>query len=145
VRLQTCSSCGKPFERRVRWHAKCPACEPRGVDQRSPTTRAQDSDYAAERARVLAPGPDARPPACVLRICCNGAPATTVDHVTPVARGGGHRGNLVPACAACNASKQDSVTEAASSVRGGGGWVKPVAPPEQARRPRGLPTSTRLA
>ncbi len=35
-----------------------------------------------------------------------GAPATTVDHVTPLARGGHHAVyNLVPACGTCNSSK----------------------------------------
>jgi 5-methylcytosine-specific restriction endonuclease McrA len=47
-------------------------------------------------ARVLASGP------CVY---CSGA-ATSVDHVTPLARGGYEaERNLVPACASCNGSK----------------------------------------
>lgn len=37
-----------------------------------------------------------------------GRPGATVDHVWPVARGGRSvPGNLVPACASCNASKKD--------------------------------------
>lgn len=36
-----------------------------------------------------------------------GAAALTLDHVVPVARGGmSTRGNVVPACAACNAEKK---------------------------------------
>lgn len=36
-----------------------------------------------------------------------GAAALTMDHVVPVARGGrSTRGNVVPACAACNKSKR---------------------------------------
>ena len=47
-------------------------------------------------ADILASGP------CVY---C-GAPATTVDHVTPLAKGGRHAvSNLVPACQPCNSSK----------------------------------------
>ena len=43
------------------------------------------------------------------RIChyC-GAPATSVDHVIPKARGGSNNEtNLVACCASCNASKRD--------------------------------------
>lgn len=132
MRLVTCSSCGRPYERRVAYHGRCPTCEPHGRDQRSPTTRAQDAEYRAERARVLAPGPDGHPPSCVLRIRCDGAPATTVDHVVPVARGGRHAGNLVPACAACNASKQDS----SAAANGSRAVPRPVA---------SEPTALRLA
>lgn len=33
-------------------------------------------------------------------------PATTIDHVVPVSRGGrSHRGNLLPACVSCNSRK----------------------------------------
>lgn len=36
-----------------------------------------------------------------------GADALTMDHVVPVARGGtSTKGNVVPACAACNATKK---------------------------------------
>ena len=36
-----------------------------------------------------------------------GAPALTMDHLVPLARGGRSiRGNVVPACAACNAQKK---------------------------------------
>lgn len=51
---------------------------------------------AATYARVIASGP------CVY---C-GAPATTVDHVVPLARNGLEtESNLVPACGSCNSSK----------------------------------------
>lgn len=44
------------------------------------------------------------------RLCayCEAAPATTVDHLIPLIRGGtNYEGNLVPACLACNSRKQD--------------------------------------
>jgi len=102
MRLNTCTGCGRPFKRKYARHRLCDACAPAGRDDRSPTTRAQDAEYDRERARVLAPGPDGRPPRCYY---CP-APATTVDHVRAVARGGRHRGNLVPCCEPCNARKQ---------------------------------------
>lgn len=38
-----------------------------------------------------------------------GAPAAQMDHVIPLARGGRHApANILPACASCNASKNDS-------------------------------------
>lgn len=100
MRLKTCTNCGRPFRPSHARAARCDACSPSGRDDRSPTTRAQDAEYHAERARILTPGPGG-PPACYW---C-GDPATTADHLRPVARGGHHRGNLVPACAACNASR----------------------------------------
>ncbi len=39
-----------------------------------------------------------------------GDPATAVDHVNPLSRGGWeHESNLVPACGFCNSSKSDSL------------------------------------
>lgn len=40
-------------------------------------------------------------------------PATTVDHIVPVARGGGFwdRNNLCGACLSCNSSKADTIVE----------------------------------
>ena len=118
-KLLTCTTCGAPFKRERYKQAKCPLHEGRGREHRSPTTRAQDTEYAKERARILAPDPlTGMPPVCALRIRCDGAPATTADHVIPVAKGGVHRGNLQPACASCNASKQASSSRATVS-RGG--------------------------
>lgn len=97
MRLKVCERCGRPFLPRHSRQRGCPEHEQHGRALRSPTTRAQDAEYAAERKRVLVPG--AR---------CHWCPAlaTTADHLLAVANGGGHRGNLVPCCARCNASKQ---------------------------------------
>lgn len=99
MKLRTCTVCGRPHAVKG---ARCAAC--RSVGRHDPTTRAQDGEYRAERARVLAPGLDG-PPRCALRIKCDGAVATTVDHIVPVARGGRHQGNLQPACSKCNSAK----------------------------------------
>jgi 5-methylcytosine-specific restriction endonuclease McrA len=110
--LRTCEECGRPFARARARQAKCDTCEPPGRAMRSPTTRAQDAAYRRERDRILAGSP----------LChwCGVNPATTADHVKPVARGGRHTGNLVPCCAGCNASKQDQPrpTVASSDLRG---------------------------
>jgi hypothetical protein len=97
VKLRVCEECGRPFEPQRARQRRCPAHEVRGRDGASPTTRAQDAEYAAERARLLTPG---------ARCYWCGDPATTVDHLRPVAHGGRHRGNLVACCAPCNASRQ---------------------------------------
>lgn len=102
MRLSTCTSCGRPYERRVRWHGKCPTCAPTGRALRSPTTRAQrdgTGDYERNRAILLASNPPCH-------YC--GKPATTADHRIAVGDGGTHAlSNLVPACGPCNFSKQD--------------------------------------
>lgn len=61
-----------------------------------------DGVYRRNRAALLAGGP-----ACALRIVCDGARATSVDHIVPLARGGTNAiTNLQPACGACNSSKR---------------------------------------
>lgn len=103
--LKTCAACGAPFKPTQYRQTKCAKHHVSGRAGRSPTTRAQDAEYYRERARILR----GRPP-CALRIHCDGAPATTADHIVPVSRGGGHRGNLQPACAKCNAAKGNRST-----------------------------------
>jgi 5-methylcytosine-specific restriction endonuclease McrA len=82
MRLRACSICGAPtIGRRCRAH----------LEQRRGSTR----QWRKLRALVLARDG---------YIChwCTG-PATHVDHLTPVARGGtDHPSNLVAACADCN-------------------------------------------
>jgi 5-methylcytosine-specific restriction endonuclease McrA len=107
VPQRTCEECGAPFAPRAARDRRCRRHELRGRAHRSPTTRAQDAEYAAERARVLVPG--ARCHWC-------GEPATTVDHLHPVARGAQHAGNLVPACAHCNFSRKDRLEPPAPRV-----------------------------
>lgn len=99
--LRTCETCGKPFKPERHRQRHCPKHELRGRAHRSPTTRAQrdgTGDYDRNRALVLAGNP----------LChwgC-GRPATTADHLKPVARGGTHDlANLVPACGRCNYSR----------------------------------------
>jgi hypothetical protein len=96
--MRACQACGRPFTPRRPGHVHCAAHEPRGDAARSPTTRGRDASYWRNRARLLAD----RPP-------CHwcGAPATTADHLVPVARGGTHDpANLVPACKPCNSSRR---------------------------------------
>lgn len=75
---------------------------PHGRQHRSPTTQAQDAEYARNRRVVLAGAP-----ACALRILCSGAAATTADHIVAVTNGGTNDlSNLQPACQPCNSSKK---------------------------------------
>jgi 5-methylcytosine-specific restriction endonuclease McrA len=99
---RTCEECGKPFKRERVRQSKCPAHEQRGRGSRSPTTQAQNAEYRAERERILTGDT-----ACHW---CGAPHASTADHVIPIAVGGGHKGNLVPACEACNFSRQADVT-----------------------------------
>lgn len=92
---RACAVCGRPFQPRHARHRRCPE-HPAGVGPS--TLAAREPAYRRLRAEILAANP-----VCVY---C-GAPATTVDHVIPVAKGGtSDPGNLVAACIACNASKQ---------------------------------------
>lgn len=90
---RTCSACGKPTTN----DRYCDPCTPHGRASRSPTTRAQDAEYRRNRAAVLE-----GQPTCAY--CPR--PATTVDHVRPVSKGGTNAlDNLVPCCSWCNGSK----------------------------------------
>lgn len=90
---RTCTACGKPTTN----DRYCDPCTPRGRASRSPTTRAQDAEYRRNRSRVLEGSPS-----CAY--CPR--PATTVDHVRAVSRGGTNAlDNLVPCCSWCNGSK----------------------------------------
>jgi hypothetical protein len=103
-RQQTCTNCGTPFTPTGPRQRRCTTCRPTGRDDRSPTTRAQTPEYQRNRRIILAGNPP-----CALRIHCNGAPATTADHITPVAHGGTNAiSNMQPSCARCNAAKQDN-------------------------------------
>lgn len=101
-----CHRCGVPFTPRHARHRHCPACEDTGREHRSPTTQAQDPEYRRNRATLLA-----NAPACAIRTHCDGAPATTADHIVavthwPQGKPGMHAlTNLQPACQSCNAAK----------------------------------------
>src|SRR4051794_1485865 len=98
------SPCGEPGCPTLTRQPYCPTHAPRGRARRSPTTRAQrdgTGDYERNRKVILAGRP-----LCVLRIRGGGAPATTADHIVPVAEGGTHAlSNLQPACHPCNSAK----------------------------------------
>lgn len=90
--------------------ARCQDCD-RATDRARGTKqqRGYDTDYERERAALHL---ETRPP-------CHwcGAPATTADHVPPLAVPAGHR-VLMPACATCNYGHRagrslDTVSEAA--------------------------------
>ena len=73
---------------------------PSSDNQIDPTTRAEMALLDAQRMTE----PITRAGTC--GYC--GQPATTVDHVTPKARGGADdEGNLMAACLSCNSGKRD--------------------------------------
>jgi 5-methylcytosine-specific restriction endonuclease McrA len=85
-----CIGCRAAFRPTAADHRRCPTCQ---RWKRTGSTRA----WRRQRARILAENP-------VCQYC--GGPATTVDHVIPLARGGtDDLANLVPACAVCNGRK----------------------------------------
>jgi hypothetical protein len=103
-----CSECGRGFRG---MHARCRAC--RGPDGAWLARARQDRNArrARKRAAEIAGPVSAAVYAAVLTsgpcVYC-GAPATAVDHVRPLARGGHEiAANLVPACGSCNSSKHD--------------------------------------
>lgn len=98
---RACTDCGRAFTPQTKIDRRCPEHTLHGRGHRSPTTRAQDAEYARNRRTVLAGHPT-----CALRIRCDGATATTADHIAPVANGGTNQlDNLQPACLPCNTSK----------------------------------------
>lgn len=80
--------------KRVREQKRCSE-QKRRASRRTSTRHAPT---AAELAELTAPG--------VTCFYCESAPATSVDHFIPLARGGAHElSNLVGACQSCNSSK----------------------------------------
>jgi 5-methylcytosine-specific restriction endonuclease McrA len=91
-----CLTCGRPFTRRSPRDRRCP--EHRAQDRSPSSLAAESPEYRRNREILLAGHPPCD--------CC-GKPATTADHILPVALGGSSRlSNLVPACARCNYSRQ---------------------------------------
>ena len=95
--FQICSVCR-------RWsQGPCPEHSRRATP--SPTKRRQDSEYFAERGRLI----KAIPPEGVACHWGCGTVLTketaTADHVKPASEGGGSRGNLVLACKPCNSRR----------------------------------------
>jgi 5-methylcytosine-specific restriction endonuclease McrA len=113
-KAQTCAGCGCPFERS---HANATYCSRACANQsRARLTRSADDPRVRRSQREAAAPGLSRAQRDSLRkmwirqqrTCtyCN-APATTVDHVVPLVRGGtNHEGNLTPACKRCNSAKQ---------------------------------------
>ena len=81
--------------------SRCPAHQTDANRQRgSATQRGYGSQWQRTRLAVL------NRDAWTCGYC--GSPATTVDHVTPKARGGtDDEGNLMAACLSCNSGKRD--------------------------------------
>ena len=85
--LRACLGCGELIES----GSRCAQCQP-------PPRKLRGRPWRRQRERVFA----LKGRTCVY--CGN--PATEVDHLDPVAAGGGDElANLVPACARCNRRK----------------------------------------
>lgn len=119
-----CQTCGRPF---VRSSPRDRRCSDHRTRDRSPSSLAAEaSEYRRNRTKLLVSHP---------RCHWCGQPATTADHLEPVAHGGGNElGNLVPACARCNYARQakkggDSImrNQVATSPSSGS-WRAPPVP-----------------
>lgn len=98
---RTCRTLG-PWRTTPPGRGYCPTCQTAADHQRNTSRRNRyGHTYRTERARIL----EGNPPCW----WC-GAPATTADHLHPASQGGNIIGNLVPACAHCNYSRQDRPT-----------------------------------
>jgi hypothetical protein len=88
-------------KRRREWQKQHPeSVEASNANRRARKMRAQGTHTQAEVVELF------RDHAGLCVYCL--APATTVDHVEPLANGGSNRvENLAPCCAACNSSKCD--------------------------------------
>ena len=108
---RTCEGCGQQFTSHQRYCASCRvAALPPG--ERAARARQKNNNRRARQVVAEVAGPVSRTVyATVVAsgpcVYC-GSPATEVDHVRPLARGGWeHESNLVPACKSCNSGKHD--------------------------------------
>ena len=89
--LRGCAVCGAGFVSHHRNDRYCAIHRP---------GRGGRGEYERNRALLLADHPP-----CAIRSLCDGAPATTADHIIPRADGGSDQlSNLRPACFSCNAA-----------------------------------------
>ena len=113
-----CKECGATFETRRHAHYCSRKCANRAVNRRSGMARTirhpDDSRRTRGERESSAPGLTYTQRKELLarwrrqrRACAYcPAPATTLDHVLPLVRGGtNYEGNLAPACKSCNSSK----------------------------------------
>jgi 5-methylcytosine-specific restriction protein A len=128
--LHACRDCATPFTPTRPGHQTCPTHTPTGKQAMSPTRQAMNKTYYRNRTIILRDHP-----ACALRIHCDGAPATQVDHIVPVTHGGTHAlTNMQPACKSCNSSKQAGPRKTLSQWKAEhSGQTPPNAP--QAQQP----------
>ena len=144
-----CGDCGKPC-----WAPRCKSCDSdarrQGADPRHLKAKKRRA-YAARVAReVGSPGLNPSQRRRLLERWKRQAkpcaycdePATSIDHVIPLARGGTHfEGNLAPCCSACNSSKSAfTVAEWRHRRRT---HPRYVTPPTIERTPRAAPDYTK--
>jgi hypothetical protein len=106
---RACEVCGRTFTGTA---LRCGPCWWESLPPEVRQSRMASYNHARRARKVAAEVAGPVPPEVYEAIRTSGpcayctAPATTVDHVRPLARGGWeHENNLVPACAACNFSK----------------------------------------
>ena len=112
ARERACDTCGKTFKGTARC---CKACrwQSASPDERSLAVARNKRRYERKLAAAIA-GPVPQEVYAAIRrsgpcVYC-GEPASEVDHVRPLVRGGWeHESNIVPACTSCNASKHDKL------------------------------------
>jgi 5-methylcytosine-specific restriction endonuclease McrA len=109
--VKTCEQCGLEFKP---WHKHNRFCSQACWNQARCVRSADDTRVRRRQREGLAPGLTTHARTQLLsqwvlqgRTCAYcPRPATTVDHLIPLVRGGtNHEGNLTPACRSCNASK----------------------------------------
>jgi len=112
VLARNCLTCGEPISASEPTHKKY--CNKKCAGRnRSPEvifrqTHARRVRFLNARVTRVPKRVIARLRSAVCAYCP--APATTVDHVVPISKGGKHaEGNLVPACLRCNSSKGDKL------------------------------------
>lgn len=118
----------QPCANLVEGGGHCASCAPK-VSERRGKTAARGYDAAHRRLRAAVLARDGY--VCQLKLVCEGAFATEMDHIVPIEEAPARRlddSNCQAACKACNSAKRNRLGFEGEATRGRGSEKQPPVP-----------------